>query len=90
MQTAKWPDAAYRYRNRARHTSHDSLVEENPATGYNPYVHELPGVLVSCSAPTEPQVTDVTPASTAGVLVSDQQRIVAGMLRQPLPRLLVK
>src|SRR6266851_3530621 len=46
--------------------------------------------LFSRSTPTEPQVTDVTPASTAGVLMGDHQRILAGMLGQPLLRLLVK
>jgi hypothetical protein len=90
VQTAEWPDAADRYRNRARHARQDSLIEQDPAAGYFADLHELPRALVPRSAPTEPEVTDVTPASTASVLVSDQQRIVAGMLRQPLPRLLVK
>jgi hypothetical protein len=65
------------------------LVEQDSATGNLPDIHELPGAPFPRSAPTEPQVTDVTPASTAGVLVGDHQRILARMLGQPLLRLLV-
>ncbi len=66
------------------------MVEQDPAAGCLPDIHELPGVLVSRPAPTEPQVTDVTSASTAGVLVGDHQRILTRMLGEPLPGLVVK
>jgi hypothetical protein len=90
METAKWPEAADRYRNRAGHAGQDSLVEQDPATGYHPDIHELPGILVFRPAPTEPQVTDVTPTSTARVPVGDHQRILTRMAGQPLLRLLVE
>ena len=90
MQTAKRSDAADRHRDGGGHTGHDSPVEQDPATDHLANLDKLPGALVPRSAPTEPQVTDVTPASTAGVLIGDHQRILAGMLGQPLLRLLVK
>ncbi len=90
MQTAKGSEAADRHRDRGWHPGHDSPVEQDPATGRLANIGELLGVLISRLAPTEPQVTNVTPASTAGVLIRDHQRILAGMLGEPLLRLLVE
>ncbi len=90
MQTAKGSEAADRHRDRGWHPGHDSPIEQDPATGRLPNIDEVLGVLISRLAPTEPQVTNVTPASTAGVLIGDHQRILAGMLGEPLLRLLVE
>jgi hypothetical protein len=90
VQTAKWSEAADRHRDRGGHPGHDPPIEQDPATGRLANVDELLGVLIPRLAPTEPEVTNVTPASTAGVLISDHQRIVAGMHGQPLLRLLVE
>jgi hypothetical protein len=90
VQTAKWSEATDRHWDGGGHPGHDSPVEQDPTTGRLANVDELLGVLIARLAPTEPQVTDVTSASTASVLVGDHQRILAGMLGQPLPRLLVE
>jgi hypothetical protein len=90
VQTAKRPDAADGHRDQRGHPGLDSPVEQDSATGCLANIDELPGVLIARLAPTEPQVTNVTPASTAGVLIGDDQRIVARMLGQPVLRLLVK
>jgi hypothetical protein len=90
VQTPKGSEAADRHRDSGGHPGHDSPIEQNPATGCLANVDELLGVLSSRLAPTEPQVTDVTPASTARVLIGDHQGILAGMLGHPLLRLLVE
>ena len=90
MQPAKGSEAADRHRDGDGHPGHDSAVQEDPATGGFANIDQLLGVLISRLAPTEPQVTDVTPASTAGVLVGDHQRILARVLGQPLFGFLVE
>jgi len=90
VQTPKGSEAADCHRDRGGHPGHDPPVEQDPAAGRLANVDELLGVLIARLAPTEPQVTDVTPASTAGVLIGDHQGILAGMLGQPLLRLLVE
>jgi hypothetical protein len=89
VQTAKGSEAAAGHRDGGGHPGHDSPVEQDPATGRLSDLDELLGVLISRVAPTELQVTDVTPASTGGVLVGDHQRILARVLGQPLLRFLV-
>ena len=84
VQTAKGSDAADRNGDGGRHARQDSSVEQDSATGHLANLDKLFGLLISHSAPTEPQVTDVTAASTAGVLVGNHQCIRARMLGQPL------
>jgi len=90
VQTAKGSEAGDRHRDRGGHPRHDSPVDQDPATGLLANIGELLGVLILRLAPTEPQVTNVTPASTAGVLIGDHQRILARMLGEPLLRLPVE
>jgi hypothetical protein len=90
VKATKWSDAADRDRDGGGHARKDSPIEQDPATSHLADIDQPPRVSISRSAPTEPQVTDVTPASTAGVLIGDHQRIIARMLGNPLARLLVK
>jgi hypothetical protein len=65
------------------HAGENPAVEENSPAGDLADVDQLVGVLVLASTPTEPEVTDVTPASTARVLICDHHGIRARMLGQP-------
>ena len=53
-------------------------------------VNESVGVIARRSAPTEPEVTYVTPASTSRVFVCDQERVVSRVFVQPGARRLVE
>lgn len=90
MQTAKRADAADRDGNVDGHTGHDPSVEQDPATAHLADFDELLGALFARSAPTEPQVTNVTPASTAGVLIGNHQGVLARMLLEPATGLFVE
>ena len=68
----------------ARHATHNPRVGKDPPAGHLPNVDQL-GLLIPSPAPTEPQVTNVTSASTAGVAVGDDERISGGMLSEPAP-----
>jgi hypothetical protein len=67
----------------------DSRVEKDSAAGHRADVDQL-GPFIASPAPTEPQVTNVTAASTARVAVGDDERVLAGVLREPPPRPLVE
>ena len=71
-------------RDLARHAGHDSRVDKDPPAGHRADVDQL-GPFIASAAPTEPQVTNVTSASTARVAVSDDERIVVGMIGEPAP-----
>ena len=47
-------------------------------------------MLVAAAAPTEPQVTNVTPASTARVAIGDDERVPVGVLIEPAPCLVIE
>ena len=82
MQPAKRTDAANRYRDLARHPRHDSRVDKDPPAGHLPNVDQQ-GPLIASPAPTEPQVTNVTSASTACVAVGDDERVPTWVLLEP-------
>ena len=90
MQAAEWSDPAHRDRDRVRHASHDPAVEKDPPAADLADVHQVIGALVFWTTPTEPEVTDVTAASTAGVLIRDHHGIRARMLGKPAPGLVVE
>jgi hypothetical protein len=73
----------------ARHAMHDPRVGKDPPAGHLPNIDQL-GPLIPSLAPTEPQVTNVTSATTAGVAVGDDERITGGMLVEPVPRPIVE
>ena len=57
----------------------DSRVEKDAPTGHRADIDQL-GPFIASPAPTEPQVTNVTSASTARVAIGDDERILVGML----------
>src|SRR3989441_5598438 len=84
VQAAKRPDATNGDRDDMRDARHDSRVEKDTSAGYRPDVDQG-RLLIRLSAPTEPQVTNVTSTSAARVAVGDDQRIPVGMLLEPAP-----
>jgi len=90
VQPTKRSDPTDGDRDGGRHARDDPAVEEDPPAADRADVDQLARVLVLLATPTEPEVTDVTPASTARVLVGDHHRIAARMLGQPVAGLLVE
>jgi len=90
VQAAEWPEAANRDRNGGRHARDNPAVDKDPPAARLADVDQLVGVLVIAPTPTEPEVTDVTPASTSMVGVGDHHRVGAGMLGQPVAGLVVE
>jgi hypothetical protein len=90
MEAAEGPDSGDRDRNRCRHPGKNPAVEQDSPAGDLANVDQLTGVLVLSSTPTEPQVTDVTSASTARVLVGQHHRFRARVLGQPALGLVVE
>jgi hypothetical protein len=89
MEAAEGPDSGDRDRNRCRHAGKNPAVEQHSPAADLAYLDQLTGVVVLSSTPTEPQVTDVTSASTAPVLVGEHHRIRARVLGQPALGLVV-
>jgi hypothetical protein len=89
VQSLERSETTNGHRDPGRHARHDSRVEENPPAGHGADVDQL-GPFIASPAPTEPQVTDVTSASTARIAVSDDERIPVGMLGEPAPRSIVE
>ena len=90
VQPTERSDAADGDGDGGRHPPDDPAVEEDPPAADRADVDQLARVLVLLATPTEPEVTDVTPASTARVLVGDHHRIAARMLGQPVAGLVVE
>lgn len=84
MQTLKRSEATDGDRDPGRHAMPDSRVEKDSAAGHLSDIDQ-PGPFTASAAPTEPQVTNVTSASTARVAVGDDERIPVGMLGEPAP-----
>src|SRR5258708_34713784 len=85
-ERAKAPD---RDRDPLRHARPDSRIEQDPPAGHFADIDQR-GLLIASAAPTEPQVTNGTSASTARVAIGDDERISVGMLIEPLPCPLVE
>jgi hypothetical protein len=71
-------------RDRSRHARHDSRIEKDPPAGHFADIDQR-GLLIALAAPTEPQVTNVTSASTARVAVGDDEGIPVRVLVEPVP-----
>jgi len=89
VQAAERAEAANGDGNPARHAGHDSRIEKDPPTGHRADLDER-GPFIASPAPTEPQVTNVTPASAARVAIGDDERILGGVLDEPVPCLVVE
>ena len=89
MQAPERANAADGDGNPARHAGHDSRIEKDPPTGQHADLDQRRPIIPS-PAPTEPQVTNVTPASAAGVAVGDDEGIPGGVLVEPAPSLVVE
>ncbi len=89
MQTAKRSESAKGDRDRSRHARHDSRVEKDPPAAYLANIDQR-GLLIASAAPTEPQVTNVTPASTARVAIGDDKRVPVGVLLEPATCLVIE
>ena len=82
MQTLKRSEATDGDRDPGRHAMPDSRVEKDSAAGHLSDIDQ-PGPFTASAAPTEPQVTNVTSASTARVAVGDDERSLIRMLVEP-------
>ena len=89
MQAAERSEATNGDRDPLRHARHDFWVEQDPPAGHFADIDQS-GLLVASATPTEPQVTNVTSASTARVAIGDDQRIAVGVLLEPAPRLIIE
>lgn len=89
MQPLERSEAANRHRDRPRHARQDARVEEDSPAGRRADIDQC-GPLIASPAPTEPQVTNVTPASTARIAVGDDEGILVGMLLEPALRSIVE
>ena len=89
MQALERSEATNGDRDLARHARRDSRVEKDPPAGHRPDIDQC-GLLIGSPAPTEPQVTNVTSASTARIAVGDDEGVTAGMLLEPMPRPIVE
>src|SRR5260370_16000368 len=85
VQSLERSEATNGDRDLARHARHDSRVDKDPPAGHLPDIDQL-GPFIASPAPTDPQVTNVTSASTARIAVSDDERITTGMILAPVPR----
>jgi hypothetical protein len=89
VQTSEGTEAADGDGDRSRHARPDSRVEKDaPATHFANIDQRR--LLIASAAPTEPQVTNVTSASTAGVAISDDKRVPVGVFLEPAPCLLIE
>ena len=89
VQSLKRSDTTDGHRDLARHAMPDPRVETDSPAGHRADIDQL-GPFIASPAPTEPQVTDVTSASTARVAVGDDERTLVGMLVEPALRSVVQ
>lgn len=90
MQASKRSDAANRDGDGTRHPRQDSTINQDAAARHFSNLDQLSRALVAPAAPTEPQVTDVTPGSTVDVRIGEDEGVIAGMLGEPALRLFVE
>jgi len=75
VEAPKRAQAANCDRDPTGHSGHDPAVQQDPAPVYLADSDRPLRFLFSPPAPTEPQVTDVTAASAATILVRDDQAV---------------
>jgi hypothetical protein len=90
VQAAKRPYSPNRDRDDRWQAGNDPAVEQDRPALDGPQVNESVRVIARRSAPTEPEVTYVTAASTSGLFVSDHERVVSLVLVQPGARRFVE
>ena len=90
MQAAKRSNPGDGDRDGLWHAGENPAIEKHPPPAGLADVDQPIRVLIFSPTPTEPEVTDVTAASTAGVLIRDHHRIRVRMLGQPAPGLVVE
>lgn len=83
MQAPEGPEAPNADRDPAGHPGHDSAVQEDAPPLDRTDRDQPRRLLFPPPAPTEPQVTNVTAASAAAILVRDDEGIGARSLPQP-------
>ena len=84
MEPLEWSEATNGDRDLARHAGHDSWVDKDPPAVHCADIDQCRSLIAS-AAPTEPQVTNVTSASTARIAVGNDERIPIGVLLEPIP-----
>jgi hypothetical protein len=89
VQTAERSEPANGDRDRSRHARHDSRIEKDPPAAHFADIDQR-GLLIALPAPTEPQVTNVTPASTARVAIGDDKRVPVWVLLEPVTCLVIE
>jgi hypothetical protein len=89
VQTLERSEATNRDGDLPSHPRHDSRVQEDAPAGHLSDIDQL-GPFIASPAPTEPQVTNVTSASTARVAIGDYERILVGVLVEPALRSIVQ
>jgi hypothetical protein len=89
VQAPERSEATNGHRDPSRHARHDSRVEKDSPAAHFADIHQR-GLLVASAAPTEPQVTNVTPASTARVAIGDDKRVRVGVLLEPVTCLVIE
>ena len=72
METTERLEAPGGHREPSRHVGADSPIEKDPPTGHLADIDQR-GSPIASPAPTEPQVTNVTSASTARIAVGDDE-----------------
>lgn len=90
MQAAKRPDPPHGDRDGPWQAGRDPAVEQDRPAMHRPQIDESISPRDRRSAPTEPEVTYVTAASTSRVFVGDYERVVSLVLIQPRARRLVE
>jgi len=88
VQAPERAEATDRHGDQAGHARHDAWVNQDAPPGHFADLDERR--LVVAPAPTEPQVTNVTPASAACVAVGDDERVAGRLLAQPALGLVVE
>lgn len=76
-------------RDAPRHASHDFRVEKDPTAGHLADLDQS-GLVFASAAPTEPQVTNVSSATTVGVAIGDDERVAIGVLVEPAACLVIE
>ncbi|MEO6797775.1 MAG: hypothetical protein ABI401_08300 [Candidatus Dormibacter sp.] len=90
MQPTAGAEAADGYRDRLRHSRPDAAIQQDTAAGELADILQVRRPALAAPAPTDPEVTDVTPASTASISKGENERIATGVEVEPPASLLIQ